>query len=75
MHFYAYLFRDKKYSGIRKAFIMTKGFSKVKFRVEVITLKAKAPTLKYMHLGFWLQLESAIIDEISIIATRVIACI
>ena len=65
MHLYAYLFRVKKYSGMRMAFIMTKGFGKVMFRVEVITLEAKAPTLKYQHLGFWLQLESAIIDEIS----------
>ena len=50
---------------MRMAFIMTRGFGKVKFRVEVITLEAKAPTLKYQHLGFWLQLVSAIIDEMS----------
>ena len=47
------------------AFIMTKGFGKVMFRVEVITLEAKAPTLKYLHLGFWIQLESAIIGGMS----------
>ena len=45
------------------AFIMTKGFGKVMFRVEFITLEEKAATLKYLHLG--LQLVSAIIDETS----------
>ena len=65
MHLYEYLLRVKKYSGARMAFIMTKGFGKVMFRVEVIILETKAPTLKYQPLGFWLQLVSTIIDGTS----------
>ena len=48
------------------AFIMTKeGFGKVMFRVEVKTLEAKAPTLNYQPVGFWLQLVPEIINGTS----------
>ena len=40
--------------------MMTEGLGELKFRVEVITLEAKAQSLKYQPLGFGLELVSEI---------------
>ena len=42
--------------------MMTEGFGKLNFRVEVTTLEAKTQSLKYLTLGFRLRLESGIIN-------------
>ena len=42
------------------AIMMTEGLGQLKFRVEVITLEAKAQSLKYQPLGFGLELVSEI---------------
>ena len=42
------------------AIMMTEGLGELKFRVEVITLEAKAQSLKYQPLGFGLELVSEI---------------
>ena len=53
---------EMKYTRAVMAFMMTQGFGKLNFRVEVITLEAKAQSLKYLPLGFRLRLESEIIN-------------
>ena len=64
MNLYKYLFGVYKYYGVRSAFMMhEEGFGKVMVRVEGITLEAKALTLLYQPLGFWLQLVSEIIKK------------
>ena len=51
--------------------MMTLGFGELMFRVEVTTLEAKAQSLKYQPLGFWLQLVSGFMNGM-FMADRVI---